>query len=80
VDVAVIPVETPKEILLLDEALTKLAAIDARKARIVECRFFIGLTIAEIAELLDVSESTVDRDWSFARSWLKTRMTGESQT
>lgn len=76
-DDAEIPVETPNEILLLDAALTKLAGIDSRKARIVECRFFIGLTIAEIAELLSVSESTVDRDWSFARAWLKREMTGE---
>src|ERR1051325_8024828 len=75
VDDASIPVETPKEILLLDEALTKLADIDRRKATIVECRFFIGLTNAQIAELLGVGQSTVDRDWSFARARLKNETT-----
>ena len=78
VDDAVIPDETPREVLLLDEALTKLARIDGRKATIVECRFFIGLTHAEIAELLGVGQSTVDRDWHFARAWLKHEMTGEA--
>jgi RNA polymerase sigma-70 factor (ECF subfamily) len=75
VDEAVIPDETPKEVLLLDEALTKLAGIDERKETIVECRYFIGLTLAEIAELLGVGQSTVEREWRFARSWLKREMT-----
>ena len=79
VDDAVIRDETPKEILLLDEALTKLAGIDERKETIVECRYFIGLTLAEVAELLGVGQSTVEREWRFARSWLKREMTGESQ-
>ena len=74
-DDASIPVETREEILLLDQALTKLADIDRRKATIVECRFFIGLTNAQIAELLGVGQSTVDRDWNFARAWLKQEMT-----
>jgi RNA polymerase sigma factor (TIGR02999 family) len=78
VDEAVIPDETPKEVLLLDEALTKLAGIDERKETIVECRYFIGLTLVEIAELLGVGQSTVEREWRFARSWLKREMTGES--
>jgi len=77
VDEAVIPDETPKEVLLLDEALTKLAGIDERKETIVECRYFIGLTLAEVAELLGVGQSTVEREWRFARSWLKREMTGE---
>jgi RNA polymerase sigma factor (TIGR02999 family) len=72
-----IPDKTPREILLLDEALTKLAAMDPRKATIVECRFFIGLTLAQTAELLGISQSTVERDWNFARDWLKSQMTGE---
>ena len=76
VDDAVIPDETPKEVLLLDEALTKLAGIDERKGTIVECRYFIGLTLAEVAELLGVGQSTVEREWRFARSWLKREMRG----
>jgi RNA polymerase sigma factor (TIGR02999 family) len=54
----------------LDQALERLAALDARKARVIELRFFGGLTNAEAAEVLDVSEATVERDWSFARAWL----------
>ncbi len=75
VDDAVIPDETPKEVLMLDQALTKLASIDQRKETIVECRYFIGLKLEEIAELLGVGQSTVEREWRFARSWLKREMT-----
>ena len=77
VDEAIISEQKPKELLMLDEALTKLADIDERKATIVECRYFIGLTLAQMAELLGVAQSTVERDWRFARSWLKREMTGE---
>ncbi|HKN84964.1 MAG TPA: ECF-type sigma factor [Pyrinomonadaceae bacterium] len=66
------------ELMMLDEALTKLAETDERQATIVECHFFIGLTIAEIAELLGLSKTTVERDWNFARAWLKLEMTGKS--
>ena len=75
---AVISDEKPKELLMLDEALTRLAEIDERKATIVECRYFIGLTLVQMAELLGVAQSTVERDWRFARSWLRREMTGES--
>ena len=78
VDDAVILDEKPKELLMLDEALTKLAEIDERKATIVECRYFIGLTLVQMAELFGVAQSTVERDWRFARSWLKREMTGET--
>lgn len=74
---AVVPYERPQELLVLDEALTKLAEIDERKAMIVECRYFIGLTLTQMSELLGVAQSTVERDWRFARSWLKREMTGE---
>ena len=70
--------EKADEIRMLEHALTKLGQIDERKLTVVECRFFIGLTYDEIAELLGVSAITVQRDWSFARSWLKTEMTGEA--
>ncbi|MGI8787749.1 MAG: sigma-70 family RNA polymerase sigma factor [Pyrinomonadaceae bacterium] len=58
------------EILALHEALEKFAALDRRQAEIVELKFFGGLTIEEIAEVLNVSTATVKRDWEMARSWL----------
>lgn len=60
------------EVNLLDlhEALNDLAETDPRKAKIVELKFFGGLTTGEIAETLDVSTATVERDWKFARAWL----------
>ena len=70
--------ETSWELLMLDQALTKLAKTDERKATIVECHFFIGLTIAEVAELLGLAKTTVERDWNFTRAWLKREMTGKS--
>ena len=59
------------DLLALDEALDRLAAWDARQARIVELRFFIGLSVEEVAELLNISEKTVKRDWAMARAWLQ---------
>lgn len=70
--------EKSEELILLDRALSKLASIDERKATIVECRHFIGLSRKEVAELLDLSPSTVDREWNFSRDWLKREMTGSS--
>ena len=58
------------ELLALDEALERLAAVDARLARVVECRFFAGLTEAETADALGVSTRTVSSDWTMARGWL----------
>jgi RNA polymerase sigma factor (TIGR02999 family) len=58
------------ELVALDDALTRLAASDPRKGRIVELRFFGGLTVEETAAVLKVSPQTVLRDWSFARAWL----------
>lgn len=60
----------PAELMDLDEALTKLAKLDERQAKVVELRFFGGLDIAEVALLLGVSEATVVRDWRLARAWL----------
>ena len=57
-------------LLAMDEALERLAALDARQARVVECRFFGGLTEAETAEALGVTPRTVARDWVKARGWL----------
>lgn len=59
------------DVLALDEALTKLAALDDRKARVVELRFFGGLNVEETAVVLGVSVETVARDWRFAKLWLR---------
>jgi len=64
---------------MLDEALKKLAKFDQRKATIVENRYFGGKTNKEIAELLDVSPSTVDREWRFTRAWLYREIFGEEE-
>ncbi len=58
------------DLLALDQALDRLRALDERQARIVEARFFAGMTIEEVAEALDVSPMTVKRDWTAARAWL----------
>lgn len=59
-----------EELIALDEALGRLAELDARQARIVELRFFGGLTVDEISEMLKVSPVTIHRDWRLARAWL----------
>jgi RNA polymerase sigma factor (TIGR02999 family) len=59
------------DLIALDEALTRLAAFDPRQSRIVELRFFGGLNLDEVAEVLHISDRTVKRDWRMARSWLK---------
>ena len=63
------------ELLLLDQALAELAARDPRQARVVELRYFGGLSEQEAAEVLTVSRATVTRDWQVARAWLFRRMT-----
>jgi RNA polymerase sigma factor (TIGR02999 family) len=62
--------ERAAELLDLDHALERLAALDERQARIVECRFFGGMSIEETAGALALSPATVKRDWSMARAWL----------
>jgi RNA polymerase sigma-70 factor (ECF subfamily) len=74
-DAASLSTETSQELVILDEALTKLSSIDERKAKIVEYRYFGGFTLEEVGELLGVSPSTVEREWRLARSWLKREMT-----
>lgn len=65
-----VPDDRIEEVLGLDEALARLAVLDTRRAEIVELRYFVGLTISEVAEVLKVSEATVKRDWMVARAWL----------
>ena len=69
--------ETEPDLVALDEALRGLAAVDAQQSRIVELRYFGGLTIEETAEVLGVSTMTVKRDWRVAKAWLHGRLTGE---
>src|SRR6185503_3465608 len=64
------------DIVALDEALERLAAIDEQQSRIVELRFFSGLTVEETAEVLSISPATVKRDWSMAKAWLHREISG----
>ena len=68
--------ERSAEVVALDDALKNLAIIDERKSRIVELRFFAGLSIEETAEVLAVSPGTVMRDWTLAKAWLRREMVG----
>lgn len=69
-EAAAVSVERSAELIALDEALEQLAAIDPRRSRIVDLRFFGGLSEEETAEVLKVSPRTVRREWSLARAWL----------
>jgi RNA polymerase sigma factor (TIGR02999 family) len=64
------------DVIVLHDALDQLSAIDSRKSRIVELKFFGGLTTNEIAEVLQLSPATIERDWSFARAWLYDAISG----
>jgi RNA polymerase sigma factor (TIGR02999 family) len=68
--------ERAAEVVALDEALKSLAEVDYRQSRIVELRFFGGLSIKEAAEVLDVSQGTVMRDWTMAKAWLRREISG----
>jgi RNA polymerase sigma factor (TIGR02999 family) len=70
----VVAAEPDPAILHLDEALKRLASFDARKARVVELRYFGGLTASEISSVLGISPQTVNRDWSLAKAWLVREM------
>ncbi|HEX5632862.1 MAG TPA: ECF-type sigma factor [Gemmatimonadales bacterium] len=63
-------------LLALDDALTRLARLDPRQGRVVECRFYAGMSIPETAEALGVSEATVKRDWTAAQAWLFRELQG----
>jgi RNA polymerase sigma factor (TIGR02999 family) len=72
----VVSQEPGNDLVALDEALTALAAVDARKSQVVEMRFFGGLSIDETAEALHVSRDTVKRDWKMAKLWLLRELGG----
>lgn len=65
------------DVLALDEALSRLAALDPEQSRLVELRYFAGLSIEETAEVLDVSPATIKRRWRVTRAWLKRELTGD---
>jgi RNA polymerase sigma factor (TIGR02999 family) len=65
-----------EELLALDEALQKLAAAEPEKAKLVELRYFAGLTAEQAAEVLGISPTTADRHWAYARAWLQSEIRG----
>ncbi|HET6883973.1 MAG TPA: ECF-type sigma factor [Pirellulales bacterium] len=70
-ETAALSPQRDEDLLAVDEALEKLATIDARQATIVELRFFGGMTVAEVAESLGVSKRTVESEWTMVRAWLR---------
>ncbi len=68
--------KSDEQILALDEALNRLEAFEERPGKIVELRYFSGLTIEETAEALDISPATAKRDWNFAKAWLYREISG----
>jgi RNA polymerase sigma factor (TIGR02999 family) len=79
-DEALVSGEKGADIVALDEALRSLAELDERQSKVVELRFFGGLSIEETAEVLKVSEGTVRRDWSLARAWLHRELVAIPET
>ncbi len=75
--VAISPDRGGPDWIVVDQALENLAALDRRKARVVELRFFAGLTAEEAAEVLSVSVETVNRDWRFSKTWLRRQIYGQ---
>jgi RNA polymerase sigma-70 factor (ECF subfamily) len=74
---AVMTPQRATELILLDEALNELAKIDSRKSRVVELRYFGGLSLEETAEVLQISLMTVRRDWRAAKAWLYKAVTSD---
>ena len=65
------------DVVAVDEALSRLAKIDEQQSRVVELRFFSGLTVEETAEVMGISPATVKRDWSMAKAWLHRELSGD---
>jgi len=77
-DAVALPQQTDVDVVALDKALGELSGFDPQQGRIVELRFFAGLTIEDTSEVLGISPATVKRDWVTARAWLFRAMTGEA--
>lgn len=75
-DVILSSEENMEDLLALNQALSRLEEVDERLVRVVECRYFAGLTIEETAQALDISDATVSRDWTRARAWLNRELSG----
>jgi RNA polymerase sigma factor (TIGR02999 family) len=67
----------PADVLFLNELLDRLAEIDSRASRVVELRWFVGLSVEEVAHVMGISEKTVRRDWYFAKAWLQTELNNQ---
>jgi RNA polymerase sigma factor (TIGR02999 family) len=79
-DAAEVPIEIPEpaeDLLALDAALDRLAALDPQKAELVKLRYFTGMTIEEAADALGISPATAKRSWAYSRAWLYQQVTGE---
>ena len=70
--------QDPTDLIALDEALSNLERIDARKAKVVSLRYFAGLSVEETAAAMDISPATVKNDWAFARAWLHRELSGDT--
>lgn len=79
-DADALPIRGDAELIALDNALNDLSRIDERQGKIVEMRFFGGLSAPEISEALGISRATVDRDWATARLWLHRQMSRRTET
>ncbi|HEX5817686.1 MAG TPA: sigma-70 family RNA polymerase sigma factor [Gemmatimonadales bacterium] len=75
-DALAVAEERPDDLVALDEALTRLEALSPRQARVVEARFFAGMSVEETAAALDISPATVKREWTAARAWLNRELAG----
>jgi RNA polymerase sigma factor (TIGR02999 family) len=75
-EAAAVSVQPDTELVAIDEALKELAEIDARKSKVVELRFFGGLSVDQTAEVMDISPRTVMREWSLAQAWLHDQLQG----
>ena len=78
-DALVVNLENEGELLAVDEALGRLTELDARQAKIVEMRFFGGMTVEEVADALGLSRRTVEREWTMARAWLRQQLGEDDQ-
>lgn len=79
-ETVLVPPDRAEAFVSLEEALVRLERVDERAARVVECRFFGGLSVEETAEALDISSRTVARDWAVVRSWLYGELTRDPGT
>lgn len=70
-ELAIVPPDPREDLLALDEALSKLAAVDNMAAQLVQLRYFTGLTLPEVADLLGISPRSADRTWAYAKAWLR---------